>query len=93
MILALSQGGLSGGHATAGVAVYRLISFFLVALIGAGAWLLVRHADARLAVQARAVAAACTSGWQAIRAKTWPGPAAVPPPAGPEGDNGNHGER
>jgi putative heme transporter len=93
MILALSQGGLSGGHATAGVAVYRLISFFLVALIGAGAWLLVRQADARLAVQARAVAAACTSSWQAIRARTWPGPVAVPPPAGPEGDNGRHGER
>jgi uncharacterized protein (TIRG00374 family) len=93
MILALSQGGLSGGQATAGVAVYRLISFFLVALIGAGAWLLVRHADARLAVQARAVAAACTSGWQAIRPKTWPGPVSAAPPAGPEGDNGNHGER
>ena len=25
--------------------------------------------------------------------KTRPGPVAVPPPAGPEGDNGNHGER
>jgi uncharacterized protein (TIRG00374 family) len=93
MILALSQGGLSSGHSAAGVAVYRLISFFLVALIGAGAWLLVRHADARLAAPVRIAAAACSSSWQAIRIRTQSRAVSVPPQAGPERDNGKHGER
>ncbi len=47
LILALTRGGLAVGPSTAGVLLYRLISFALVALIGWGTWLLIHRADAR----------------------------------------------
>lgn len=47
LILALTHGGLPIGPATAGVLLYRLLSFALVALIGWATWLHLRRADGR----------------------------------------------
>ena len=49
LLLTLSRGGLTLTDATAGVLVYRLISFVLVAAIGWGFWGLLRRGDRRRA--------------------------------------------
>jgi uncharacterized protein (TIRG00374 family) len=45
LLLALTHGGLALGTATAGVVVYRLISFVLVAAVGWMFWFLIRQRD------------------------------------------------
>jgi uncharacterized membrane protein YbhN (UPF0104 family) len=47
LILALTRGGLPASLATAGVVIYRLVSFVLIAALGWGAWFLIRRSDRR----------------------------------------------
>ncbi len=46
LLIALTHGGLSLADATAGVIVYRLISFVLVAAVGWGFWYLIKRREA-----------------------------------------------
>jgi uncharacterized protein (TIRG00374 family) len=58
LVLALTRGGLPASIATAGVLVYRLISFIFVAAIGWVAWAAIRRGDRRRSAAAGEIPAA-----------------------------------